>query len=189
MWDIESYFVGTQGRIINRGIGGDRTNFVRRRFEADVLQLHPRLVVIKIGINNFSDIDIWWDASLIRSPQEIEDEIVSDITSMVEVAREQHILVALCSILPTNIPFSTNTPIRNAAIKRVNERLKQLANGREVMYVDYHSHFVADDKLTLRSGLADDGLHPHVVGYDIMANVLLKTLAEAGMMVMKGVLS
>ena len=29
-------------------------------------------------------------------------------------------------------------------------------------------------------GLADDGLHPHVVGYEIMAGVLLETLAAAG---------
>jgi lysophospholipase L1-like esterase len=185
MWAIDGYFEGTQGILVNRGIGGDRTNFMRRRFEADVLQLHPRLVVMKIGVNNFWDMDIWWDPSLLRRPAEIEDEIVNDITAMVEAAREQHIIVALCSILPTDMPFNSNTPVRNQAITRVNERLKQLADGSEVIYVDYHSHLVSGDGLTLRPGLADDGLHPHVVGYDIMADVLLKTLDEASVTVLK----
>jgi hypothetical protein len=45
--------------------------------------------------------------------------------------------------------------------------------------VDYHWNLAADDGLTLRCGLAD-GLHPHVVGYEIMAGVLLDTLTAAG---------
>jgi lysophospholipase L1-like esterase len=32
----------------------------------------------------------------------------------------------------------------------------------------------------LQPGLADDGLHPHVVGYESMASVLLDTLTAAG---------
>ena len=191
MWAIEGYFEGTQethetrGMLVNRGIGGDRTNFMRRRFEADVLQLHPRLVVMKIGVNNFWDMDMWWDHSLVRRPEEIADEVVSNITAMVAAAREQHILVALCSILPTDILLNGNTALRNQAIQRVNERLKLLADGHEVIYVDYHSHLVADDGLTLRPGLADDGLHPHVLGYNMMADVLLETLHEAGVTVLR----
>ena len=48
MWAVDVFFQGSTGFIVNRGIGGDRTPFVRRRFDADVVQLHPRLVVIKI---------------------------------------------------------------------------------------------------------------------------------------------
>ena len=185
MWAVNAYFQGSQGDVLNRGIGGDRTEFMRRRFEADVLQLHPRLVVMKIGINNFWDLDIWWDPSLIRSPEAIEDDVVNDITAMVEAARKQNIIVALCSILPTDMLFNSNTAIRNAAIVRVNERLKQLAQKQGAIYVDYHRHLVAEDGLTLRPGLAEDGLHPHVLGYDIMASVLLKTLNEADVTVLQ----
>ncbi len=180
MWAIDAYFQGTQGMLVNRGIGGDTTTYVRRRFEADVVQLHPGLVVLKIGVNNFWDLDTWWDASLLRTPQEIEKEIITDILAVVKDALTQNIQVALCSILPTNIPFNGNTAVRNQTIKQVNERLKHIAQElQHIVFVDYHSHFVADDGLTLRDGLADDGLHPHALGYDIMAKVLLDTLKEA----------
>src|SRR5579875_994765 len=87
MWALDAFFRGTAGGfIVNRGIGGDRTPFVRRRFSADVIQLRPRLVVIKIGVNNTWDLDEW-EPSMRRSPEEIEEEIVSDITAMVTAAR------------------------------------------------------------------------------------------------------
>jgi lysophospholipase L1-like esterase len=49
-----------------------------------------------------------------------------------------------------------------------------------VIYVDYHTALADADGVTLREGLADDGLHPHVLGYDIMAAVLRETLAGHG---------
>src|SRR5438067_5419046 len=180
MWALDAFFRSTSGLLVNRGIGGDRSPYVRRRFEADVLQLRPRLAVSLIGVNNTWDLDIWWDPRLLRTPEEIEEEIVADTGAMVSAARAGGITVALCSILPTDIPFNGNTPVRNALIARANARLRTVAGRHGAVYVDYHRHLAAEDGQTLRPGLADDGLHPHVVGYEMMAGVLLDTLAEAG---------
>jgi lysophospholipase L1-like esterase len=54
------------------------------------------------------------------------------------------------------------------------------------VYVDYHSQLTAEDGLTLRAGLADDGLHPHVIGYKIMAATLLTALERAGITIIRG---
>ena len=87
MWALDAFFRSTSGLLVNRGIGGDRSPYVRRRFEADVLQLRPRLAVILIGVNNTWDLDIWWDPRLLRTAEEIEDEIVADTAAMVSAAR------------------------------------------------------------------------------------------------------
>ena len=186
MWALDVYFRGASGGyVVNRGIGGDRTPFVRRRFAADVLQLRPQLAVIKIGVNNTWDLDNWWDPTLIRTPEEIETEIVSDVTEMAATARASGIAVALCSILPTDIPVNGNTTRRNELIARVNERLREVARREGAIYVDYHSHMVGDDGLTLRPGLADDGLHPHSTGYEIMSAMLLDTLHRVGVVALE----
>ncbi|MDB5077157.1 MAG: family lipolytic protein, partial [Chloroflexi bacterium] len=172
MWALDVFFKGARGMVVNRGIGGDRTPFVRRRFESDVLQLRPSLLVLCIGVNNTWDLDEW-DVPMRRTPTAIENEIVDDITAMVTLARENAIQVALCSLLPTDVPFNGNTAERNALLKRANARLHELASQSGAVWIDYHSRLVGDDGLTLREGLADDGLHPHVVGYQIMAETLV----------------
>ncbi|HEX8919024.1 MAG TPA: GDSL-type esterase/lipase family protein [Chloroflexota bacterium] len=185
MWALNAFFEGTSGLIANRGIGGDSTPFVRRRFHADVLQLQPRIVVIEIGVNNTWDLDTPWDRSVYRPPDEIEDEIVGDVDAMVVSARERGIVVALCSILPTDIPFVGTTGVRNELILRANNRLRDVAARHAANYVDYHANLTAEDGVTLRAGLAEDGLHPHVVGYRIMARTLLEALSGAGITFIK----
>lgn len=180
MWALDAFFQGAAGLVVNRGIGGDRTPYVRRRFEADVVQLRPRVAVILIGVNNTWDLDTPWDPSVYRSPEEIEEEIVGDVEAMVASAREREIVVALCSILPTDVPLNGATGTRNEIIARANTRLRAVASRHAAIYVDYHSDFVGNDGRTLRPGLADDGLHPHVAGYEIMARVLLEALTVAG---------
>lgn len=179
-WALDAFFRSESGLIVNRGIGGDSTPYLRGRFAADVVQLMPRLLVLMIGVNNTWDLDNSADASLLRTPPEIEEEIVADIDEMVQAAGVEGITVALCSILPTDIWALAGSVVRNEVIARTNDRLRDLAARRQALYVDYHAHLAGPDGLTLRPGLADDGLHPHLLGYREMARVLLDTLAGAG---------
>ena len=52
LWQLDAYFAPSDGVILNRGIGGDITTHMAKRFEADVLQLRPRNVVILAGTND-----------------------------------------------------------------------------------------------------------------------------------------
>ncbi|GGG00092.1 GDSL-type esterase/lipase family protein [Paenibacillus abyssi] len=179
MWDIETYFDGNNRRLVNRGIGGDMTPFVRRRFAADVVQLKPKYAVIKIGINNTWALDEWQPQNR-KKPQQIHDEIVGDIQAMVQQAKEAGINPIVCSLLPTRIDTNKQTPERNELVIEINQSLKQFAKEEEIVYVDYHSAMTDEDRKTLRPGLANDGLHPHVLGYDIMAETLKSELNKQG---------
>ncbi|MDR6550610.1 GDSL-type esterase/lipase family protein [Paenibacillus qinlingensis] len=179
MWELNAYF-GRDGRyIVNRGIGGDISSHVLRRFEADVIQLKPKVVVIKIGVNNFWALDGAITEHK-RTAEQIIPALVHDIQAMVVQAKAHGIIPVICSILPTNMPQSGNNAIRNASICRVNEDLQKVASEHGAIYVDYHSRMVTDDGIQLRNGLADDGLHPHVIGYDIMADALREELKLKG---------
>ncbi|WNS45158.1 GDSL-type esterase/lipase family protein [Paenibacillus sp. MMS20-IR301] len=179
MWELNAYF-GRNGRLlVNRGIGGDISSHVARRFAADVIQLQPKCAVIKIGVNNFWALDGWTAAD--RKPvEEIVADLVSDVQDMVRQAKEHGIVPVICSVLPTHMPHSGNDGLRNTGIQNANELLRTLAAEQGAIYVDYHSRMVQPDRLQLRGGLADDGLHPHVRGYDIMAETLRETLRTTG---------
>lgn len=178
MWELNAYFRKNK-LILNRGIGGDRTEYLLKRFEADVIQPKPEYAVLMIGVNDASELeDDPWTGKKGGSPESITETIIKNITSMLELASGHGQKMILCSILPTNMTFSPKNMERNKVILQVNHSLRQIAKARELIYVDYHSHLVKEDGLTMKDGLTLEGLHPHVYGYDIMAEVLRKELRD-----------
>lgn len=182
MWELNAYFARGGQFIVNRGIGGDISGHVLRRFDADVIQLKPKHVVIKIGVNNFWALD-GWTANDRKTAAQIVPAIADDIREMAKKATANGITPVVCSVLPTNMPQSGHDAARNAGIIELNARLRVVAEEEGGIYVDYHSRMTTEDGVRLRDGLADDGLHPHVVGYDIMAETLRETLSGKGIVI------
>lgn len=150
-----------------------------KRFDADCVQLKPKYAVMKIGINN-----LWALDAPVRGERKDQTkllaEVVSDIAEMVRKAKDGGIIPVVCSLLPTNIETNLQTCIRNELVLKINEQLKELVQNEDIPYVNYHPHLTEPDGKTLRPELADDGLHPHVLGYDIMAEVLREDLKKQG---------
>ncbi|QRG66313.1 GDSL-type esterase/lipase family protein [Brevibacillus choshinensis] len=178
-WDLSTFFANSPYTIINRGIGGDTTTHARLRFPADVLQLRPRHVIILIGINNTWALDAFSPVDRL-SAEEIYRQVTGDVDSMVQAALEMAICPVVCSLLPTRMDRYARNDERNDLVVRINQAFKTMAAGSGAIYVDYHSHLTDSDGLTLREELADDGLHPHVIGYGIMTKVLCETLSAHG---------
>ncbi len=60
---VENYTTQLQQKMpgvtfINKGVGGNTTTLAARRFQADVINSHPDVVVIQFGIND-SAVDLW----------------------------------------------------------------------------------------------------------------------------------
>ncbi|MEJ8543879.1 GDSL-type esterase/lipase family protein [Brevibacillus borstelensis] len=178
-WDVDTYFGGAGHVIVNRGIGGDTTGFALRRFAADVTQLSPACVVILLGINNTWALDEWLPEDR-KEPEEIQQEIVADLTAMLTQSRAGGIAPILCSLLPTRMERYARNGLRNELVASINKALREYACSENIIFVDYHRHMTDQDGITLHEELADDGLHPHVLGYDLMARVLRETLATHG---------
>lgn len=179
IWELQAYFGGTGTILVNRGIGGDISTNVRRRFAADVLQLQPRAVVMKIGTN-----DLGWEPAALSD--ELSDVVCFNIGEMTADAREAGITMAVCSILPVWGPnwlseedIAIFAPRKNAQIVEINARLRAMCAATGAIYVDYHAHMLDANDLLIRD-MAEDGVHPHHAGYEVMARVLRATLAEHG---------
>lgn len=174
LWELQAYFSGSGKILINRGIGGDTSTYVRKRYAADALQLQPKLIVMKIGTN-----DLGW--GLEQLDEAISDIICENISAMASEAKAAGIPLAICSILPIWGPnwlscaeFSER---KNAQIVRINSRLQIIAAENKSIYVDYFSNMV-NLAGEMQTDLADDGVHPHSKGYAIMARVLRQELAK-----------
>jgi len=167
IWRLDEYFPGKP--YVNRGVGGQTTPQMLIRFRQDVIDLHPKVVIILAGTN---------DIAGNTGPMLIED-IEANYASMAELARVHEIKVIYSSVLPVHnyTPrslelFAQRPPEK---ILELNRWLKNYSasSSNGCFYLDYFSAMV-DDKGLLKRELAEDGLHPNAAGYKVMA-----PLAEA----------
>jgi lysophospholipase L1-like esterase len=170
LWDLPVYFASNDGIIQNRGISGDLASAMARRFQADVVQLRPRTVVILAGTNDVS--------SLLRENRgenQIIREVGASIESMMDQARAAKLNVLVCSILPTNSDYRMHAEGKKLR-SDINEKIREACKEKGCIYVDYASQ-MSDANGDLRKDLARDGLHPHYKGYEIMARMLKEAAA------------
>ena len=170
IWKLEDYFSGKP--YLNRGIGGQTTPQMLVRFRQDVIDLHPKVVVILAGTN-----DIAGNTGAMR----LED-IEADYASLAELARANHIAVVFSSVLPVHnyTPKSQDFYAQRPTEKilALNRWLKDYSAANGQVYLDYFSP-MADEKGLLKRDLAEDGLHPNPAGYKIMAPLAEAAIAKA----------
>ncbi|MGI8990442.1 MAG: GDSL-type esterase/lipase family protein [Bryobacteraceae bacterium] len=168
-WRLNEYFTGRD--FVNRGISGQITGQMLGRMEADVVDLHPKAVLILGGIN---DIGLGIPAKTIEN----------NLTMTIVMARAYSIKPLVASMLPVsdyhkeaNPRYEMTKTHPPAAIAEVNRWLRDYCEHHSSIYVDYYSAMV-DGSGFLKADLSDDGLHPNGKGYRVMAPIALEALGR-----------
>jgi acyl-CoA thioesterase I len=170
IWHLDRSFPGKP--YINRGIGGQTTSQMLVRFRQDVIDLHPKVVVILAGTN-----DIAGNTGKISN-----DDIEANFATMAELAHLHHIRVVFSSILPVynytpqSQEFFNSRPM--SRIVALNKWLKGYCAAGGSVYLDYFDSML-DDKGMLKRDLADDGLHPNQAGFAVMAPLAERAIRTA----------
>lgn len=181
LWELSAYFNLPGKIIVNRGISGDVSEYVLKRYEADVIQLKPKYCVLMVGVNDAYTLeDNNWTGEKGESVESLTNRVINNLTDIVKLSIKCKQKLIFCSILPTNMVFSSKCNERNEYITKVNAAMKNVCKENDVIYVDYHSKLVDEDGLTIKEGLTLEGLHPHVYGYNIMAEELKRVLMVNG---------
>jgi len=154
--------------IIDRGISGQTSSQILLRFYPDAIALHPAVVHIMAGTN---------DVLQYTGPIG-DDDIVNNITAMIDLAQINHIKVVLASILPISVRSWQPNLKPAARLGRLNERLRALAAARRVLFVDYGAT-LKDADGGLRADLGNDGVHPNRAGYTAMRPLANRAVAQA----------
>ena len=135
---------------VNRGISGDTSRGLRYRLKEDVLDLHPRAVVLLIGTN---------DLALGGTPAQVVDNITAIVAELEKQNRNVRIVLNL--VMPRG-PVPGQFPEK---IKQLNTLLQEFAKKQgRVVICDTWSIF-DDGKGSCKKGEFPDMLHPNKAGY------------------------
>jgi lysophospholipase L1-like esterase len=153
---------------INRGISGQTTPQMLIRFQRDVVHLEPSAVLILAGTN-----DIAGNTGP-STPQMIED----NLKSMAQIAKANGISVILASITPAfAYPWKAGIQPTDT-IREVNAWMRNYCTKEGCIYLDYYSS-MSDPTGAMLPGLSFDGVHPTPSGYNVMAPLAERAIAQA----------
>ena len=148
-----------------RGIGGQTTPQMLIRFMPDVVNLNPKAVVILAGTNDiagntgFSSVEM----------------ITNNIQAMAQLAEANNIKVILASILPVyDYPWRPGLePVQKIA--EINTWIKKYTEENKHTYLDLFTP-LKDQKEGLPKRYSEDGVHPNLEGYRVMAPLTKKAI-------------
>ncbi len=150
---------------VNLGIGGDRTQHVLWRLDhGNIDDLKPKAAVVMIGTNNSNGED------------NTVEQIAEGVQAIVKKLRKKlpDTKVLLCAIFPRG----ENPNPQRGKILQVNQIAQKLADGKNVMWLDFGHRFITDDGRITRE-IMPDYLHLTKAGYEIWANELRDPLKKA----------
>jgi lysophospholipase L1-like esterase len=149
-----------QWKVANFGIAGDTTQGVLYRLQnGEGTGFQPRAVMLMIGTNNFNS----------NTAPEVAEGIGAVVLELEKRFPDARIL--LLGIFPRG---NSKAPLR-AEIKKVNDAVSKLHDGKRVFYVDIGQGFLDADGNIPRDIMVD-GLHPSTKGYEIWAKAVCDTL-------------
>jgi len=162
--DVESQYVywmnqkHPEWKIYNRGVNGERTDQIFKRFDRDVLALKPEIVIVLAGVN-----DLFQGFSV--------EGIRMNLRAIYQHAVQANIKVVACTILPFNI----STPEVKARMQEVNEWIRAYAGEQGLEFCDLYAA-VNDPKRPGNLIGSDDDVHPDVEGYKKIGFALAECL-------------
>ncbi|MCX7918095.1 MAG: GDSL-type esterase/lipase family protein [bacterium] len=162
---VEQYFPNL--KVINRGIGGDTMGCIRHygvynRLESTIYNLHPKMIIMMIGIN-----DLLFSAG---TPFEVKLQQYEYLVWKIRKDLPETELWCI-SVLPVRLKFAPKNP----DIIKFNIHGKKVAKRYGAKWLDVYSKFL-DEKGELKEELAIDSVHLSPAGYELLASLYKKTI-------------
>lgn len=159
--------------VVNSGISGNTTEDILKDMKERVYRYNPSKIFLLIGTN-----DLVKDKSV--------EDIVSNITEIITKIQKNrpYSKIYLESILPVNHSDDdkidadmVNEKRSNEKIRKINTKLKNVAQEKEVTYIDLYTA-LADDNQELKLEYTNEGLHLSDKGYQKVTDVLMPYIQE-----------
>ncbi|MGN0704427.1 MAG: GDSL-type esterase/lipase family protein [Lentihominibacter sp.] len=150
--------------VINKGINGDTTGNIMRRFGKDVIDNNPDQVFILTGTNDFI-----YDKLA-------ADQVYRNLAAMAETAADNGISPVLLTPLPVDAEMASRLWMTGSGtdynkVNRQLEEISEIIRSGGLEFIDLNREY-------RRCGLYHDGVHPTPEGHAFIAQVILDRINQ-----------
>lgn len=174
----------------NKGVGGNNTGMAAKRFEADVLQETPQLVIIQFGLNDAA-VDVWKTPPA-TEPRISKADYENNLRGFIERIQAQGGKVILMTPnqtrwTPKLREMYGKSPYRvedekgfTFLVEQYAKIVRQLAAEYQLPLVDVYALYNAWEAQNGKScmELMPDGMHPNTQGHTLVAEQLEALIKE-----------
>lgn len=175
---------GVPVQVINAGKKGDHTLYARERFQRDVLDRKPDVVVVQFGIND-AMVDVWKEPPATK-PRVSLAIYEANLRFFIDSIRE----IGARPILMTPNPLRWTPMVKglfgkppyvvddedgiNLLLRDYAEKVREISKDEKVPLIDIYAAMESDAKKVLF-----DGIHPNAKGHRLVAERLIPVVSAA----------
>ncbi|MBQ8026512.1 MAG: SGNH/GDSL hydrolase family protein [Clostridia bacterium] len=156
-------------KVINRGISGNRTWDLIKRWDKECIDIQPDYISLLIGVN-----DTWrsFDSNDVTTADQYEENMRHLLDRIVNETSAKIILINifLLDVMPDKVAMHPD-------LREKQEVISRLIKDYDVTYVDIQEIY---DKMvaegTPMEKLSEDGVHPTDFGHEVIAEEWLKAV-------------
>ena len=157
-------------RIINKGIGGNRSSDLVKRYNDDILAHNPNLVYLMIGVN-----DVWrhFDTPYQVGSHLTKEEYKNNLETMIKMTLTKKSKLIILS------PFFLEANKEDLMRKMLDEftlEAKALSKQYNLLFIDIQKAFDNVLKHITTHELSRDRVHPNITGHMIIANEIINNI-------------
>jgi len=181
---VFSNVVNAQYHVLNKGVAGNNSSDLLRRFDRDVISEKPNLVILMVGTN-----DMLNSQKLVSYGQFEEN-----IRTIVNRLKEHNIDIVIMSPPQVDTGYVLKRHNRNLYQVDLNTKIdsagriiNRVAKDFELHFIDLNALFKAYDSpnravssliLNQANSGKEDGIHPTKVGYKLVSKTIYDYLSE-----------
>lgn len=158
-------------KVFNRGISGNKTTDLLRRWQEDLIDLKPDVVTILIGIN-----EIWHHYAFndIVLPEAFKENYIK----LIEWTKKECPHTEIILMTPFVFDVGVYEPIWQKDLEIEQDMVKEIAKHFDLKCLDMQA--ILDGYLSQyqKLDILSDGVHPTQFGFSIIADHLLEVLKK-----------
>ena len=160
---------------LNMGIGGNRTNHLRERWQPDVIDRKPDRLSIKIGINDLHSF-------LRRDPDAVPpDRYERTFDEILTSTRQALGNIPVLLITPFYISTNPDHEFEGAVLRLIPKYIdvvQEMSSKYDTLLLDLHDVFQEHLRYRPSSTFCPEPVHPNHSGHVVIANALMELLSR-----------
>lgn len=162
---IKNYLNKYDIKVINKAISGNRVDHLLERFEQDFKQINPDYLVLLIGVN-----DTWHNYPNCKDNNTFKNELE---LLFYKITNEMHCKTLILE--PFIIGYKQQYTIMKNDLNKKIAIIKSLTLKYKMEYLSFIDDFNQIITKENEDQYSIEGIHPLPLGYDIMANKIIKS--------------